>query len=407
MRDRDSARRKAEPSSTATPSSSKKVGKGPSRKKRDRDAVHATGPESAGEGDEAGAAPSKTVSHIRNKMVRSQQYHKLKHEKNKEKKKLREKKKKEEAKLVAQGLPVPEKPVPHTIDNQRVVDETFIGKDATEEVSARVADEEKDDEFAEHFANARPPHVLLTTGYNCSKIMYRFLSEMLEVFPSATYYKRKGYSLKKIIEYAKNRDFTDVVVFNEDRKQINGMIVVHLPDGPTAFFRLSSLVLSTDIKGHGRATSHKPELVLNNFSTMLGHRVGRMFASLFCQDPNFKGRRVVAFHNQRDFIFFRHHRYIFEEKEKKADGNTVKVRLQGTLVLLEASGRDDSPHIDSTSPASFGTHAMSGYTIQFAELGPRFTLRLEQLQKGTMDKGGEFEWLRKPGSETGKSKFAL
>jgi ribosome production factor 1 len=131
-------------------------------------------------------------------------------------------------------------------------------------------------------------------------------------------------------------------------------------------------VLSTDIKGHGRASSHKPELVLNNFSTMLGHRVGRMFASLFCQDPNFKGRRVVAFHNQRDFIFFRHHRYIFEEKEKKADGQTVKVRLQ--------------------------------------ELGPRFTLRLEQLQKGTMDtKGGEFEWLRTPdsSSETGKTKFAL
>ena len=30
-----------------------------------------------------------------------------------------------------------------------------------------------------------------------------------------------------------------------------------------------------------------------------------MFASLFHQDPTFKGRRVATFHNQRDFIFFR------------------------------------------------------------------------------------------------------
>ena len=45
--------------------------------------------------------------------------------------------------------------------------------------------------------------------------------------------------------------------------------------------------------------------MLNNFDTRLGHRVGRMFASLFNQDPAFKGRRVVTFHNQRDFIFFR------------------------------------------------------------------------------------------------------
>lgn len=59
------------------------------------------------------------------------------------------------------------------------------------------------------------------------------------------------------------------------------------------------------MQGHGRATTHKPELVLNNFGTRLGRRVGRMFASLFSQDPAFRGRRVVTFHNQRDFVFFR------------------------------------------------------------------------------------------------------
>ena len=63
-------------------------------------------------------------------------------------------------------------------------------------------------------------------------------------------------------------------------------------------------------QGHGRPTSHKPELILNNFDTMLGRRVGRLFASLFCQDPNFRGRRVVTFHNQRDYIFFRRARPV-------------------------------------------------------------------------------------------------
>jgi rRNA maturation protein Rpf1 len=37
-------------------------------------------------------------------------------------------------------------------------------------------------------------------------------------------------------------------VFNEDRKQINGLLLIHLPDGPTAQFRLSNLVLSDGIK---------------------------------------------------------------------------------------------------------------------------------------------------------------
>lgn len=159
---------------------------------------------------------------------------------------------------------------------------------------------------AEHFQTVRPPNVLLTTCYKPSGIMYKFLAEMLEVLPCATYYKRQvtfcgsptwahpgtctctlqlvgfmhgrqhlqerkngmylyqvdmsigiyqccvecsqGYALKKICEYATNRGFTDVIVFNEDRKSINGMLLVHLPGGPTAHFKLSNLRLSKDIK---------------------------------------------------------------------------------------------------------------------------------------------------------------
>ena len=30
------------------------------------------------------------------------------------------------------------------------------------------------------------------------------------------------------------------------------------------------------LQNHGNPTGHKPELVLNNFTTRLGHRVGRL-----------------------------------------------------------------------------------------------------------------------------------
>jgi ribosome production factor 1 len=35
-----------------------------------------------------------------------------------------------------------------------------------------------------------------------------------------------------------------------------------------------------------------------------------MVAALFPLDPQFRGRRVVTVHNQRDFMFVRHHRCI-------------------------------------------------------------------------------------------------
>jgi ribosome production factor 1 len=38
------------------------------------------------------------------------------------------------------------------------------------------------------------------------------------VIPNAHYYKRGSYDLKQIVKYAKNRDFTSMIVVNEDRK---------------------------------------------------------------------------------------------------------------------------------------------------------------------------------------------
>jgi len=185
---------------------------------------------------------------------------------------------------------------------------------------------------------------------------------MLPMFTDAHYYKRRRYELKKIVEYAKNRGFTDVLVFNEDNKTPNGLTICHLPNGPTAYFKIQSHTLRKDIPNCGAPTSHEPEVILNNFNTRLGHTVGRLFASLFPQIPNFRGRRVVTFHNQRDFIFVRHHRYIFDDAK----------------------------------------------TARLQELGPRLTLKLMSLQHGTFDTlFGEYEWLPKHEHKPSRRKFFL
>ena len=109
----------------------------------------------------------------------------------------------------------------------------------------------------------------------------------------------------------------------------DAITLIHLPNGPTAYFKLTSIELSkrisvrlsnhhplqaitdtTRLQGHARSTAHFPELVLNNFVTRLGHTVGRMFQTMFPPMPQFQGRQVVTLHNQRDFLFFRRHRSI-------------------------------------------------------------------------------------------------
>ena len=79
---------------------------------------------------------------------------------------------------------------------------------------------------------------------------------------------------------------------------LDSLILSHLPEGPTATFRVSGVKLRADIVNHGAPPSDvHPELIMNNFDTMLGHRIGRMLASMFPQMPNQRARRVITMHN--------------------------------------------------------------------------------------------------------------
>lgn len=258
----------------------------------------------------------------------------------------------------ALGADAPPKKVPKTLDNTREADETVVDP-ADDEITA----EQAIDEFAKYFNGDVTPKIIITTNYRPTKRMYEFMRELLKVFPNSYYYERKKYKIKQIVDYAKEKEFTDLIFINEDKKIMNAMTFVHLPDGPTAHFKLTNVKLRSELEGCGQVQNFKPEIILNNFTTRLGQRVGRFFGALFNQQPNFKGRRVVTFHNQRDFIFFRQHRYIFDAPDKKP-------RLQ--------------------------------------ELGPRFTLKLRWLQHGTFDtKYGEYEWKHKTELDTSRRRFFL
>ncbi|KAK9433637.1 anticodon-binding protein [Lipomyces doorenjongii] len=237
--------------------------------------------------------------------------------------------------------------IPTTIENTRIYDET---------VDAPI---EGEDEFEEYFKNKRAPKVLITTSKFARAQAYELSDQLINIIPGSEFVKRgQKFSMKEIAQFCVNRDYTDLVVISEDKKVVNGLTFVHLPAGPTMFFSLTSLRMPKQISGHGRATSHVPELILNSFSTRLGMTVGRLFQSLFPQTPEFVGRQVVTLHNQRDFIFFRRHRYLFKETER--------VGLQ--------------------------------------ELGPQFTLKLRRVRRGIAE---EMEWEHRPEMDKEKRKFYL
>ena len=252
---------------------------------------------------------------IANKVKRTEVYHKFKAQKKADKKKRKAERLKEAVEL---GEAAPPKQTPRTIENTRVADETAVLPDDDE-----VLGDEVDDEFANYYTSEKAPKIMITTRPKCSKKLFDFIGDLMQMVPNAFYYPRGKYQVMEMAQFAISKGFTHLFVLSEKDKVCNGLLVTHLPVGPTAFFKLSSFVPGAKIAGHGKPTSHIPEIILNNFSTRLGRRVGRFLGSFFPHQPQFEGRQVVTFHNQRDFIFVRHHRYIYSKSSDR-----VRAKLQ-------------------------------------------------------------------------------
>jgi ribosome production factor 1 len=135
------------------------------------------------------------------------------------------------------------------------------------------------------------------------------------IFQNSFYYPRKKQTPRQICQYASEKGFTHVIVLNEHNKKPYSLSIGFLPNQSTLEFRVKNYVPTYEIYNKGNPSGYHPEIILKNFGTALGRRVSRGLASLFKANPEFKGRTVATFHNQRDFIFFRHHRYIFGSKE--------------------------------------------------------------------------------------------
>jgi U3 small nucleolar ribonucleoprotein protein IMP4 len=162
-----------------------------------------------------------------------------------------------------------------------------------------------------------------------------------------------------MVESCRTSGFTDIVVVHEHRGEPDGLVVCHLPFGPTAYFGLLNCVARHDIKDTelGTMSEAYPHLVLEGFTSTLGARVRNILKFLF-PVPKDDGKRVITLANQADFISFRHH--VFE-----------KPRGAKSVVLKE--------------------------------VGPRFEMRLYQIKLGTMEQQeAETEWSLRPYMRSGK-----
>lgn len=235
-----------------------------------------------------------------------------------------------------------------------------------EEIDAEDVEHEEvhthvDDEYGN--AGIKDPKVLITTSRDPSSRLTQFTKELRLIFPNSQRINRGGTVIKDIVDACRANDVTDLCIVHEHRGEPDGLIVSHLPFGPTAYFGLSNCVMRHDLDYNDVDTMSEafPHLVFDDFTTPLGQRISNVLKYLF-PVPKLESRRVISFANRDDFISFRHHVY------KKTGHKEIDLK----------------------------------------EVGPRFEMRLYQLKLGTIDMPeAESEWVLRPYMNTAKRRKAL
>ncbi|KAL5729122.1 hypothetical protein ACHQM5_002115 [Ranunculus cassubicifolius] len=251
------------------------------------------------------------------------------------------------------------KPIPTELRNE----EAELRKQIDlEDDQTAVPKSHMDDEYAT--ASLVDPKILITTSRNPSAPLAQFAKELKIVFPNAQRMNRGGQVEAEIIESCRVHDFTDVIFVHETRGRPDGLVVSHLPLGPTAYFTLSNVVTRHDIKDKkiGKMSEAYPHLILNNFTSKIGERTSNILKHLF-PSPKPDTKRIITFANDSDFISFRHHVY-----EKPGGAKSIELK----------------------------------------EVGPRFEMKLYKITLGTMENSeAEVEWVSRPFMNTSKKHKVL
>jgi len=146
-------------------------------------------------------------NHIKCKAVRYQKCQQLMKDKAKAKKAAKKTR-------VQEGGP---KQVPHTIESLREKDETTIVGNLDDEHNEELKVECEHDEFAAYYKQEYEPKVLITYADNPNRKTRIFGRELTRIIPNSISLYRNRSGVKKMVKSAIAKDFTDIVIVNEDQ----------------------------------------------------------------------------------------------------------------------------------------------------------------------------------------------
>ncbi|XP_053990398.1 U3 small nucleolar ribonucleoprotein protein IMP4-like [Hylaeus volcanicus] len=246
-----------------------------------------------------------------------------------------------------------------------------------------------DDEYA--YAGIKDPKIMLTTSRDPSNRLQQFVKELNLIFPNAHRLNRGSYIMKDLVHLSQKNSISDIVIVHEHRGVPDGLVISHMPLGPTVYFALKDVVLRHDLPNKPPPMSTAfPHLVFDNFTSTLGSRVATVLKHLF-PPASPTTTRVLTFINRHDVIHFRH--FVWEDQRSQVAKQQDNEKIGATLKDVTHNSVATKEQGDNEKKKK----KFDKKDVKLSEVGPRFSLKVYRIVLGTLEmKNTQEEWSLKP-----------
>lgn len=203
-----------------------------------------------------------------------------------------------------------------------------------------------DDEYGR--AGEIDPKICITTARDASSKLVQFAKELSLMIPNAERINRGKMNLEEFVDTCRRHDFTDMIIVHEHSGIPDGLVVSHLPYGPTAYFGVFNAVMRHDLgskKEIGTVSQVYPHLILDNLTTQLGQRFGNILKFLFPVPPP-ESKRIITFANRDEFISVRNHVYTQPKGVESIEIKEVGPRFELKPYKIKL-GTVEQPHAET------------------------------------------------------------
>eukprot|EP01057_Protomagalhaensia_wolfi_P006175 Protomagalhaensia_wolfi_Nauph_80__6174@NODE_90_length_3826_cov_233_019276_g64_i1_p3_GENE_NODE_90_length_3826_cov_233_019276_g64_i1NODE_90_length_3826_cov_233_019276_g64_i1_p3_ORF_typecomplete_len264_score26_36Brix/PF04427_18/0_023Zeta_toxin/PF06414_12/99Zeta_toxin/PF06414_12/1_6_NODE_90_length_3826_cov_233_019276_g64_i120852876 len=113
---------------------------------------------------------------------------------------------------------------PITIENTRPEDDTMVDSNDEEVIGSNLTDE-----YQPFYDGGVTPKLLISTGKNPHKKLLLFLKEFVVVFPNCFYRPGREQSVEELVERAKAKGYSQLLIFVERHRKPYGVYMSQIP----------------------------------------------------------------------------------------------------------------------------------------------------------------------------------